>query len=230
MKNKFLKVAVAGLIMLASSANAGIIASTDFDDRTVAGDTASNLDWILDGLSSPGDLSSDYNLFNTSDSANKFAVDRNLANEGDWIVDIALNVLGLNNISLSSLTLDAYIFNNAGNFQLVQRNLDIAVSLFDSSNTLLKTFTLLDDIYDNNGVFINANGHNVDVNLEGYSLLANNDYILRLTASGEGNGNNAGFDNLVINGDLTSVPEPSTLAIFALGIIGLASRRFKKQS
>ena len=27
-----------------------------------------------------------------------------------------------------------------------------------------------------------------------------------------------------------SVPEPSTLAIFALGIIGLASRRFKKQS
>jgi hypothetical protein len=29
---------------------------------------------------------------------------------------------------------------------------------------------------------------------------------------------------------LTSVPEPSTLAIFALGMIGLASRRFKKQS
>jgi hypothetical protein len=29
---------------------------------------------------------------------------------------------------------------------------------------------------------------------------------------------------------LTSVPEPSTLAIFALGLMGLASRRFKKQS
>lgn len=29
--------------------------------------------------------------------------------------------------------------------------------------------------------------------------------------------------------DTTSVPEPSTLAIFALGIIGLTSRRFKKQ-
>ncbi len=28
----------------------------------------------------------------------------------------------------------------------------------------------------------------------------------------------------------TKVPEPSTLAIFALGMIGLASRRFKKQS
>ncbi|TWX67911.1 PEP-CTERM sorting domain-containing protein [Colwellia demingiae] len=230
MKNKFLQTAVVGLIMLASSANAGIIASTDFDDRTVAGDTASTLDWILDGLSSPGDLSADYNLFDTTDSADKFAVDRNLSNEGDWIVNIALNVLSLNNISLSSLTLDAYIFNNSGNFQGQQRNLDIAISLFDSSNTLLKEFTLLDDIYANNGAFTNPNGHNVSVDLEGYSLLASNDYILRLTGSGEGNGNNAGFDNLVINGDLTSVPEPTSLAIFALGIMGLAARRLKKQS
>ena len=30
--------------------------------------------------------------------------------------------------------------------------------------------------------------------------------------------------------DMIPVPEPSTLAIFALGMIGLASRRFKKQS
>ncbi len=30
--------------------------------------------------------------------------------------------------------------------------------------------------------------------------------------------------------DVTDVPEPSTLAIFALGMIGLASRRFNKQS
>ncbi|WP_259366766.1 PEP-CTERM sorting domain-containing protein [Colwellia sp. BRX8-7] len=35
-------------------------------------------------------------------------------------------------------------------------------------------------------------------------------------------------DNVVIN-DNVSVPEPTTLAIFALGIMGLASRRFKKQ-
>ncbi len=31
-------------------------------------------------------------------------------------------------------------------------------------------------------------------------------------------------------GEASEVPEPSTLAIFALGMIGLASRRFKKQS
>ena len=33
----------------------------------------------------------------------------------------------------------------------------------------------------------------------------------------------------VVTSPTTSVPEPSTLAIFALGIMGLAARRFKKQ-
>jgi hypothetical protein len=37
-----------------------------------------------------------------------------------------------------------------------------------------------------------------------------------------------GYGSLLLRA--TDVPEPSTLAIFALGMIGLASRRFKKQS
>ncbi|MCJ8318038.1 MAG: PEP-CTERM sorting domain-containing protein [Colwellia sp.] len=37
-----------------------------------------------------------------------------------------------------------------------------------------------------------------------------------------------GIDNVTYSG--VQVPEPSTLAIFALGMIGLVSRRFKKQS
>mgnify|MGYP005988558707 CR=1 FL=1 len=41
------------------------------------------------------------------------------------------------------------------------------------------------------------------------------------------NGNQVIFDNLQIS--RVDVPEPSTLAIFALGMMGLASRRFKKQ-
>jgi hypothetical protein len=35
--------------------------------------------------------------------------------------------------------------------------------------------------------------------------------------------------NTVLHSHTTQVPEPSTLAIFALGIMGLASRKFKKQ-
>lgn len=50
---------------------------------------------------------------------------------------------------------------------------------------------------------------------------------------GRGNDDFSGgiFSPRTWNGTLhyTEVPEPSTLAIFALGIMGLASRRFKKQ-
>jgi len=38
------------------------------------------------------------------------------------------------------------------------------------------------------------------------------------------------IDNIDLNIVTADVPEPSTLAIFALGMMGLASRRFKKQS
>ncbi len=46
--------------------------------------------------------------------------------------------------------------------------------------------------------------------------------------------NQIAFDNITFGsvnaGGSTDVPDPSTIAIFALGIMGLVSRRFKKQS
>ena len=54
-----------------------------------------------------------------------------------------------------------------------------------------------------------------------------NYYIGDFKSSGYNTGN--GFVSFVLL-DVTDVPEPSTFAIFALGMIGLASRRFKKQS
>lgn len=44
----------------------------------------------------------------------------------------------------------------------------------------------------------------------------------------ESNANHVG--SWLVRDAVVDVPEPSTLAIFALGLIGLASRRFKKQS
>jgi hypothetical protein len=49
---------------------------------------------------------------------------------------------------------------------------------------------------------------------------------LRMNTTSE----NTSIHELTLHGETTSVPEPSTLAIFAFGMIGLASRRFKKQS
>jgi len=53
-----------------------------------------------------------------------------------------------------------------------------------------------------------------------YTVLPTGEYALTLITS----------DGSIIGRTATDVPEPSTLAIFALGMIGLASRRFKKQS
>ena len=47
---------------------------------------------------------------------------------------------------------------------------------------------------------------------------------------GNSDSNNIAIDNFSFSEVSQDVPEPSTLAIFALGMIGLASRRFKKQS
>jgi hypothetical protein len=52
---------------------------------------------------------------------------------------------------------------------------------------------------------------------------------LRFSSAGAAEGNGALIDKIAITGQSVDVPEPSTLAIFALGIMGLASRRFKKQ-
>ena len=94
-----------------------------------------------------------------------------------------------------------------------------------NANTLYGMYFTVSD-YTRSGVHMRyTNGNNT------YS---NTDLKLEL---GVGKGNDDFTGNTINtrtwNGTLyyntTSVPEPSTLAIFALGIMGLAARRFKKQ-
>jgi hypothetical protein len=56
-------------------------------------------------------------------------------------------------------------------------------------------------------------------------------FISSLRVSGTDPGGVTSWDNFTTGvGENAVVPEPTTLAIFALGMIGLVSRRFKKQS
>ena len=125
-----LNTALVTLVALISlSANATIILATDFNGRTVSGNTASNLNWTYNGISAPGDLSADFNLFTTSQASDLFVVDSNIVNESPWTVDINLNVLS-EGLSQLILTFDAFIFSNLGLPQGVQRNLDLTATLF----------------------------------------------------------------------------------------------------
>jgi hypothetical protein len=237
MNINFLKIAVMSIVFTISfHSSATIITSTDFDGRTVAGNTASGITWdVVNGISSPIDISADFPLFNTSNTQNMFAVNRNIGNEGPWEANIALNVLATNNIILSSVTLDAFIFNNRGNFQSSEVALNINASIFAIPSTLLASVDQ-NNIYTNDFSNSFTQGEFVSFDFTGVTLLAGNNYYLKLTATGNATGNNAGFDNLVVNGDVNQVvvppavvvTEPSVLAILSLSLIGLASRRFKK--
>lgn len=239
MKRGQLLVLIVGLFAASWSghAYAAVIASTNFNGRTVSGATASNLNWTVNGVADPGSLTAEdlvpvgpgidpIALFTTSAAAGRFAVDRNIVTEGDWYVDIPLNVAGLG-IMLSTVSLDAYIFNNAGALQTVTRDLDMTVALFDAVNTLLASETKY-DIYSPVSDVNPNQPRSLSFDLSSAPQLdAGGSYYVRVTAFSEGstNGNNAGFDNLVIAG--TVVPEPSALAVWSLliGVMVFAVRR-----
>ncbi|WP_371194862.1 hypothetical protein [Glaciecola sp. SC05] len=217
-----------GSLMLASANSmAAVIASTDFDGRTVSGSTASDLTWVTQGVANPGDVSADFALFDTAGTANRFGVDRNLHNESSWSANVALNVLAGNSIALSNVSFDAFIINNAGALQTVQRNLSYTAALLDSAMNVFSQISV-NDIYGNSGSV--TNGQNIMFDFSGNTLSAGNTYTLRITASGTGPGNNAALDNLVINGEVTAqaVSEPSLMAIFGLGFLMVMARRFRK--
>lgn len=79
----------------------------------------------------------------------------------------------------------------------------------------------------NNGIMVATqaiNFNNVWQTASMSAAFGSVDQITLQTANG-----NAGYDNFVFDTVAQDVPEPSTLAIFALGLIGLASGLFKKK-
>jgi hypothetical protein len=121
-------------------------------------------------------------------------------------------------------------------------------------NSRIGEFTR-DNIFNFEGAFFTRDGRysgtTALVNVFGLDQLGNTIYSTQLTLTnapayfsfgwdniygiswdpiGNEDSSNIGIDNFSFSEVSQNVPEPSTLAIFALGMIGLASRRFKKQS
>jgi hypothetical protein len=151
-------------------------------------------------------------------------------NNGGWSNN------GLSFTALQDSTLTSFVYNNQG--------LADTVLLVDELGSILQSFSIIGgdtqqlinvswsllagDTYGllatqefgNNGKWVSSSFpvSNADISVNGYA--------------DDGLGSVAGtsfwfhFNEITTN----AVPEPSTLAIFALGIIGLASRRFKKES
>ena len=146
------------------------------------------------------------------------------ANAGLIINDDLLS--GTTNHHYISVTSDAVI-----DFNMTSSNIDTYLWLFEDDGTLDVADLLAND--DDGGAGLNS-----FISI----FLTSGDYVISAdacchsvseTINMSNTHSHAGSYSINISGPVvtnaTNVPEPSTLVIFALGIMGLASRRFKKQ-
>lgn len=211
MNKKILKVALAGLVLsVCSFANAGIITVDAFNSGA---------------YESNGSHNNNQNINTTSNRGSWLAFD--LSGVSEQIVSATLEVWS----DSRNDTGQAFSWWDVST-PYASFNSGVNTSIYKD---LISGTVLASGIHEAgqiNSFIMNASAI-VDLNLSTGTWLVggnNND-----------SGNAFGWTNGVDTGDTlrliletgqipeTSVPEPSTLAIFALGIIGLASRRFKKQ-
>ncbi|CAB9493549.1 hypothetical protein [Alteromonas macleodii] len=216
----------------ALSANAEIILASDFTGTS--GDP-SNISWTENSVEVTNTLDpqttsfSSLDLFDNYD--NLFAVDYNIHNEGTWFVDVLLTASFLvSSIDLESLTLDASIFSNNGQFQINQRDFSLSLDIFEGVSSLFSSTVDVFEGDNNNAGFVPTKS--IAFDLSNVTLSGGSDYVLRFTAFGDGGGNNAGFDNLVLNGtangsSLVNVPAPGSMAILMTSLVILCFRKTK---
>jgi hypothetical protein len=208
MNTKFLKAALVSVVLSVSGfANAGLIPfgiQTDIDTSTLT-----NNGWSLNFQSDWGSLAAhDYEMF-AGIALDEYvfigALDRNTSN-------IALGAA----VRLSDL-LNYTTGNNTNNHNGASWYFRNGSAMgFAAIGETVNLYSA--DISNDDGSLSKLSWHMHDWSTAGFRV---------------GNmfdNNSENFEKVVFRASATDVPEPSTLAIFALGMIGLASRRFKKQS
>ena len=138
--------------------NAEVIASTTFDGRTlsetnVADDTASDLNWIVNGVEDPGSMVSlnaagnGLRLFDDqADVRDIFAPGINTGNGNTfWTTEVSLTVLPGMSVTLTDITFDNWSI-NAGQVQNVNRRNDFTFSVIDPSGVTVTSVDVVDSL------------------------------------------------------------------------------------
>jgi len=217
-------------------------------------DTDTELVW-LDTRMTGWNIYSSNLPFNHSNRTS-FTIDQNLSNFSDFRIATESEVRTLIANTFTSLTFnsdgnysysDSWSRSTGGDHSVQDPNFTGDWNNFTSAADGLTYSTYQrssDGLYGTSridGLFLNGNGEYGYLSIEtnyGYKNIRNLRWVLAseyVTSSIYYKGPTNSLTKtstrlwMVYNPAVTSVPEPSTLAIFALGIIGLVSRRFKKQ-
>lgn len=122
-----------------------------------------------------------------------------------------------NNPTPGVFRLDFSSFISAIGMNVYYNSSDVSLRLFDINDVLLESSLSSPTQYADIQGFV---GLNTGANNIAYALI---------DVPGKVNIHDLFIDNVIYQ-RVTDVPEPSTLAIFALGLMGLASRKLKKKS
>ena len=220
----------------ADTADAATILATDFNTVTTTNGatTASDIVWnTVNGIDTPGtsltiqDVLPEINTNHNSDfhaDSGELNVQRNHINEGDWfttIEDVAI-AAGTASIDLTSLSISLNATINGGTPQSGSKVVGIDVEVFNSSAASLGSASA--SLSDPGG----GTGTLVTVDLTGLSSLTAGDtydIVLTIFTPTTTEGQNTSADNLTLNGDITPVPEPGSLALLGLGGLLIVRRR-----
>ena len=194
MNNKFLKMAVAGLVLFVSGfANAGIITYTD----------------RLDFQNNTGSLLSFEGFNNAFDT--DITVNAAGGYSGFWTVQPSEGTHNLALIETSAVTFTFGTAVYAFGFDAIEMNLG-SIDYLDSAGNSIADALLL------------------NIGSQFFGVVS--DTLISSFTLGTGSDSSGGvyFVDALETRTVTDVPEPSTLAILGLGLMGLAARRFKKQA
>jgi len=227
MNIKMLKAALTGLLFSISGfANAGLITITGYDIENANTSGTGGWGHTFDGTITPTS-GSKANYLGGSGTLNNGIIETsagttqlfNYPSESSPIITLYLDgFYSLNNLLISG-----------GNFgdnsipgELI--GLDVTInSISESFVTASQGMVVLSGLADD---FVNFSGSSL-------AGLVTNKLILSNFDSNWSSYNTFSIAEITLDGtreaEPSQVPEPSTLVIFALGIMGLASRRFKKQ-
>jgi hypothetical protein len=228
MKFKILNTVVAGLIVLVSgAANAGIINwtevqnTTDFNDVLDFGNTVEAIN--ATNTNSGSVTVNGVEFYNSTNllSAGGFVGALKSASTSDESYDNFLNSFDYGNGSdLTTLTIGGGNLIDGVDYFIQLWLTDLRVASRDMS------------FGDGNGNSVELDATEVDFGqyVIGQFTATGDTQELSLDALNSANAHITGYQIRLSDVSATSVSEPSTLAIIALGLMGFASRRFKKKS
>lgn len=234
MRFKFLKAAlVSSAFIVSSFANAGIILSEGFDDINAL----TGAGWSLQNLSSPIGVTNFFQgnpgVFSAQSGTETSYIAANFNNTGG--IGTISNWLITPEMSLSqALTLTFYTRTDISS--VFPDRLEVRLSKSGASSNVGAT---ADSIGDFTSLLLSVNpflsgdypqewtAFTVKIDAQAGSGRLALRYFVTDGGPAGNNSNFIGIDTLSVAA--AKVPEPSTMAVLALGLIGLGARRFKKQ-